>query len=529
MRAALVAVLSFVPAPLLDAAQCPLLAADAPDPTGGPRRLAGDRFGASLALAGEVLLVGAPRAGAVALQRGAVHVFERQFGGWRAGEVLLGGEPLDRFGNAIALSEDGRQALVAAFFERQSGVLHAFARTVGGWSEVQEIVPSDAQLLEGFGYALALDGEALLAGAPFRDGPGSAFASGAVFAFEHDGDDWVEVQQIVAGDGRPGAWFGAALAQRGTWAAVGAPLHAQRGSEAGAVELLERTPAGWVLRQRLLPSGAADGAHFGAALALQGEWLAVGAPERLDGAVRRGSVHLFRRVGSAWIAAGALPVHGAAAGARIGASLTFDGDARLLVGAPGVPGRVHVFERTGDDWRRVRVLAERPDGREWGAAVAAARGRWAVGIPGDDGSCPFVHGCDSGSVRLLAAPIEAVVRCHGTLVGGAPARLALQGCGALEAQGLVARASGLPPHAQVIVLVGGPPLGAAATLCVGAPAVRWACGGADAAGVAQLELALHSAPPALAAFGGTWRLQAWFKPGVGPAGLTDGLEVTFGW
>ena len=69
-------------------------------------------------------------------------------------------------------------------------------------------------------------------------------AEGAVYVFEHSASGWIEVQKLEALDSRPGDGFGSAVAMEGNWAVILA-------GGTDAAYLFERTPAGWVERQKV--------------------------------------------------------------------------------------------------------------------------------------------------------------------------------------------------------------------------------------------------------------------------------------
>lgn len=155
-------------------------------------------FGTSVALAGERLAVGAPRASYVALppaaelvqadpgvvDAGAVFVFERApSGAWlldaRVGDV----EPsiAGWFGSSVAL--DGARLLAGAIARSEA---HLFERTPLGWAERAPLrvpVPDEPGATlpdERFGRSVALAGGVLAVGAPGKDG--AAPDVGAVYA-----------------------------------------------------------------------------------------------------------------------------------------------------------------------------------------------------------------------------------------------------------------------------------------------------------------------------------------------------------
>lgn len=141
-------------------------------------------FGASLALDGDLLAVGAPGENTAAQNAGAVYVFARNSAGtWRQ-EALLRPQTAglnDFFGTDVALvgtllavgapgessdaqginGSDGNQNAV------DSGAIYLFERQAGGaWQQIAFVKASNTDAGDLFGAAFALAGDTLAAGAP---------------------------------------------------------------------------------------------------------------------------------------------------------------------------------------------------------------------------------------------------------------------------------------------------------------------------------------------------------------------------
>ena len=94
----------------------------------------------------------------------------------------------DRFGNSVAIS--GETVVVGAVGDDgaagdNQGSAYVFARSGGVWSEQQKLEASDAAANDSFGSSVAISGKTVVVGAPFDDGSagidqGSAYVSGPV-------------------------------------------------------------------------------------------------------------------------------------------------------------------------------------------------------------------------------------------------------------------------------------------------------------------------------------------------------------
>lgn len=204
--------------------------------------------------------------------------------------------------------------------------------------------------------------------------------------------------------------------------ASGEPFDPRDLAEAGLevpLEILEGglplgSPSRLVLRLRLyldyVPVTILDDdldAQFGAAVAVDGDIVVVGAPGDDSGAAGvdgdpsdesmpdAGSAYVFRRVGSDWRLEAYLKPLDPSTGASFGASVDVKGEA-VIIGAPRAPssdgsvgaGAAYVFRFDGSRWSEgTRLIPTEMDENDWfGTAVAFAGTAAAVGAPGEDGS-----------------------------------------------------------------------------------------------------------------------------------------------
>ncbi|HEX6133128.1 MAG TPA: choice-of-anchor B family protein [Longimicrobiales bacterium] len=256
-----------------------------------------DGFGTVLAATGSTLFVG---------QRGArIHVFEKQGTAWRhagllatdgiagadapcnqygycgthfgitlaaAGDWLFVGEPGSVPGEAPRARPNQEPAPQAP------GVVHVFRRADGSWTRQGRLQPAGSAPGDAFGAAIVLANGRALIGAPNQAAPedGTLQRSGRVYEFALENGTWREAGTI-AGEPEVNAAFGAALALDGGRLVVGAP-----GSEVGrGVAYIYRHDSRsgmWSQPSRLMIGNGESGDRFGTAVALAGDDVWVGAP-----------------------------------------------------------------------------------------------------------------------------------------------------------------------------------------------------------------------------------------------------------
>jgi hypothetical protein len=343
---------------------------------------AGDSFGSSVALSGDRVVVGADQRSPDAAHRwqGAAYVFVHEAAGWRQEAELTApeGAASDRFGISVAIERD--VVVVGAPFMANDGVAqvgaaYVFVRDAAGWrQQVRRAGPRD-RAQDFFGLGVAVSGGTVLFGSP-RDGQVGA---GLVYVAVRDGDAWTDEGPLSIGVGAGSAFFGTSVAVSSDTAVVGAPRESLRHGGEGAVYVFHRDDHGWALQTKLVPPDEATG--FGASLVLEGDTLLVGAPDTvIDGRIAAGKVYAFVRDGAAWTSRATLTAGADATTPGFGASLALSAGT-LVVGAPFATvgrsnnrGIAYVFTRDGDAWVLQATLQpdDAPSGANVGSSVAIA-------------------------------------------------------------------------------------------------------------------------------------------------------------
>ncbi|MEM7244468.1 MAG: thrombospondin type 3 repeat-containing protein [Acidobacteriota bacterium] len=241
-------------------------------------RIAFERFGKSVALDGDVLAVGGPRASS---QSGRAHVFERSGGVWTEIALLVGNSlPADRFGFSMALQGDLLVigAPLDSTVAMHAGAVFVFERQdPGGWTEVAQLTASDGADSDRFGDSVALDGNTILVGASGDDDNGNA--SGSAYVFVGGGASWTEEQKLLPGSGEAEDFFGFSVALQGHAALIGSHFHDGDDDEnVGRAHLFTRSAGVWTEQAELLRDEPAANDQLGHSVALDGTHALVGAP-----------------------------------------------------------------------------------------------------------------------------------------------------------------------------------------------------------------------------------------------------------
>jgi hypothetical protein len=306
--------------------------------------------------------------------------------------VATDGQAEDRAGWSVAV--DGDTAVVGAPFAAEStGAVYVFSRSGDEWLQTAKLTASDGGKDEMLGVAVAIDGDTIVAGAS-HDDAGSSEDQGAVYTFSRNGPaDRTETAKLTASNGQAMDQLGFAVAIDGDTIVAGAPS-CKVGSNTyqGCVYTFART--GGVVRTETAELTASDGAavdQFGSAVAIDGDTIVVGSPGSI---VNQGAAYTFARSGAAArTETGKLVTILGAAYDGGGLSVAISGET-IAVGAPqrDVLGRmdqgaVYTFTRTGAATRAQTNTLTASDGAandNLGSSVAIDRGSLVSGAPGGD-------------------------------------------------------------------------------------------------------------------------------------------------
>jgi FG-GAP repeat len=308
---------------------------------------AGIHFGRNLALSGDRLVVGAPNDNDYGEKSGSVYIFERNQGGpnaWGQVAKLTSSDAFtnDRFGWAVAV--DGDTVVSSAYTKTYGGRVYVFERDVGGpgqWGETTQLNPDPPGFQACFGESVDLEGDLLVVGAY-----GGGDYSGYAYVFQHqlETGEWLRLTRFRAADTYAYHYFGYAVAIDGWTILAGAPGADGLKGKAYIFTADPAEPAVWTEQAQLTAGDGALGDYFGLELDLSGERAWIGAPVHNNDT---GGIYLYdRNQGGAdlWGEVTSLAGEDSVVGDEFGYWTSIDGNI-AVAGAPGhLPfGAVYVF------------------------------------------------------------------------------------------------------------------------------------------------------------------------------------------
>ncbi|MHC4785247.1 MAG: FG-GAP repeat protein [Planctomycetota bacterium] len=241
---------------------------------------ANDYFGISVAVSGDTAVVGAWfDEGDYGITAGSAYVFQRQGPNWSQQQKLVPDDPSvsAKFGRSVAI--DGDVALVGAYFDDDlggfSGSAYVFRARGPRWVFEQKLLAADGGSMDQFGMAVALSGDVAVVGA--LEHPHVAVQSGAAYVFRYNGAGWPQEQELLAPDAAEFDQFGRALDVDGDIAVVGAWFDDNsNGPEAGSAYVYHFDGSQWPHEAKLIAAESTEQYQFGESVAISGEMSLIG-------------------------------------------------------------------------------------------------------------------------------------------------------------------------------------------------------------------------------------------------------------
>jgi hypothetical protein len=254
---------------------------------------------------------------------GAAYVFHRLLDNWFQAAYLKASNSYppntgDQFGASVAIS--GNTVVVGAPMEdglgtgvnppeipgvaQESGAAYVFVRDLGLWKNQAYIKASNAEAGDQFGHSVAISTDTLVVGAPFEDSASSGVNgnqtndpapdsdSGSAYVFGRSDDKWSQQAYLKASNAEPGDQFGHSVSAS-HMSLVAAPVLAvgaryedsdaigtdgdeenNRSTDSGAIYVFVSPFAVWQQRNYLKAAGTGDSGRFGRSVAVSGDILA---------------------------------------------------------------------------------------------------------------------------------------------------------------------------------------------------------------------------------------------------------------
>jgi hypothetical protein len=339
----------------------------------------GDLFGASVAISGDTVVVGAPEDDVGAnFNQGSVYVFVKRAAGWASmtqTAKLTASDRAVRLGFSIAIAGD--TVVAGAPFDSggaHQGSAYVFVKPAAGWANMTQtakLTASDGWGSDHLGASVAVSGNTVVAGAP-NDGDLDNRALGSAYVFVKPAAGWANMTQTAKLTASDPAWddvLGSSVAVSGNTVVAGAPT--VYGANPGSAYVFVKPAAGWVDMTQTAKLTASDGRgsdELGSSVAASGDTVVAGAfGDDVGANADQGSAYVFVKPAAGWVNMTQTAKLTASDGARsdqLGRSVTVSGNTVVAgafwgnVGANLNQGSAYVFVKPAAGWVNMTQTAK---------------------------------------------------------------------------------------------------------------------------------------------------------------------------
>jgi len=408
---------------------------------------------------------------------GAAYVFVRNGTTWTQQAYLKASntDTFDLFGASVAISGD--TIVVGASFEgssatgvngdqndnsaHQAGAAYVFVRNGTTWSQQAYLKASNTDAVDEFGYSVAVSANTIVVGARYESSvargingdqnDNSACFAGAAYVFVRNGTTWTQQAYLKASNtvaksscGIVNAQFGSAVAISGDTIIVGALAedsnatgingneedHSAFGS--GAAYIFARSGTTWSQQAYVKASNTDIFDSFGASVAVSGDIAVVGAfdessnatgvngDQNDNSAAQAGAAYVFVRNATTWSQQAYLKASNTNAGDMFAGPVAVAGDT-VVVGAVGeasgatgvngdeadnsalAAGAAYVFMRNGTTWSQQAYLkASNTEASDGFGSVTIDGDTVVVGAVGESSNAKGVNGNQTDNSAMFA-------------------------------------------------------------------------------------------------------------------------------
>jgi hypothetical protein len=258
----------------------------------------------------------------------------------------------DGFGWSVSIYED--RAVVGAPYathgnQSAAGAVYVFLRSGNVWTQEAKLTASDAAAGDHFGWAVSLAGDTVVVGAP-RATHGNRGAAGAAYVFTRT-TTWAQQAKLVAWDAAAGDEFGTSVSATFSDIVVGAPLADHSGrTDAGAAYVYLLHGGNWQQDSKLTAGDAQNQDHFGWSVVTSSGYALIGAPRAdISGQADAGAAYLFAREYGVWSENDKLSAPDPRTDSHFGWAVAMFEDT-MAIGAPGHSLLMHNVNESPLNW-----------------------------------------------------------------------------------------------------------------------------------------------------------------------------------
>lgn len=340
-----------------------------------------DVFGSAVDISGDFLVSGAPlKNNGNQSNTGEVYIYEKSGADWNLMTSITASdrEADDRFGTSVAI--DGNRVVVGAPFDddiaNSTGAVYIFEYDGTNWNEITKLTDPALQANDEFGHDVSINGDWIAIGVPKDDDLNAN--SGAVWMYEFDGTNWTYHSTLTSAFTEFGEeLFGYSVSVNGARLAVGSPLDDDAATDAGNAFIYDYDGTNWNFTEKLVPSDGGNSFSFGFDLELDQDQVIVGAYGGNPNLLSAGAAYIYQFDGSNWNEQQIIFSNDATADDWFGYKVGIDGETAIMSAINDddngtSSGSVYVYRWDQTEWiQEFKVISnDGNNGDEYGNAIA---------------------------------------------------------------------------------------------------------------------------------------------------------------
>ncbi|MBN1953362.1 MAG: T9SS type A sorting domain-containing protein [Bacteroidales bacterium] len=337
-----------------------------------------DYFGQALSIEGNTIVVGAVNKDNDFTDAGMAFVFVKPSGGWINMSPTAKLTPSDRFtrdyfGAAVDISND----CVVVGMPKGKDTVYVFMKPSAGWSDMNEtakIAAPEGSSVGEFGHKVGIIGETIAIG---------DYTENKVYLYQKSGTYWTNVDYLgvlTPSDGESGDKFGFTLDMNDEYIVVGSIGSASHSNDAGTAYVYKKPAEGWddaTENARLMAANGLLSDGFARAVAIHDSGILSGAYQANSISAGSGQAYFFPKLGDSYgnmeMEPGIYPPeYHSNSEDSYGCSVAIDGD-YAVVGARGHndhKGCAYVYKYEDGLWNSIARLSTSNKGDAFGCSVA---------------------------------------------------------------------------------------------------------------------------------------------------------------
>ncbi|MFK8013560.1 MAG: Ig-like domain-containing protein, partial [Marinicellaceae bacterium] len=273
-----------------------------------------ENYGLSVSISGDTIAIGAPHAVADNQnlpgnepQAGVVYIFKKDVNNnWNETHRLFPADVdgYDKFGSSVSL--ENNQLIVGSPFDDDSattsGSAYIFDYNGSDWIESVKLTASNPIASDKFGFKVDINGNRAIISSPNVDDAIAGDNVGAVYVFEKGVTGWNETKILQASDMADSDFFGIDISLSGDRILVGASKNDDTAQNSGSAYIFgyNNTSMLWDSGLKINANDASANDGFGISVKIDGDNILIGADSNDDGELNSGSVYRYIFNGNDW-------------------------------------------------------------------------------------------------------------------------------------------------------------------------------------------------------------------------------------